>query len=56
MDTVLTCVFLGLAIQPCMMDFLVLFSAQKLVFCVSKFGAVGRGLTLAPRTKDAFQI
>ena len=41
--------FLGLAIQPCMMGFLVSFSTQKLVFCVSKFGVVGRGLTVAPK-------
>lgn len=49
MDNFLIWAFLGLTIQPRVRYFLVSFSTQQFVFCVSKFRVVGEGLTIAPK-------
>lgn len=49
MDNFLMWAFLGLTIQPCVSYFLVSFSTQQSVFCVSKFRVVGKGLPIAPK-------
>lgn len=49
MDNFLIWAFLGLTIQPRVRYFLVSFSTQQFVSCVSKFRAVGKGLTIAPK-------
>lgn len=42
MDNFLVWAFLGLTAQPCVRYFLVSFSTQQFVFCVSKFRVVGK--------------